>query len=125
VERDVAVGVQLADGDVEPFAVADLHDRVGGQAQEFALAQPGAGQDLDGYPVEQGRQLAGCGQEPAGVGVVQEAGQRAVANRHVAGEDGVAGGRVVVAPFDDPVEEAAQVAEPHPDGGRGRAAAPR
>ena len=92
MERDVAVGVQLADGDVEPFAVADLHDRVGGQSQELALAQPGAGEYLDSYPVEQGRQLAGCGQEPAGVGVVQEAGQRAVADRHVAGEEGLRAG---------------------------------
>jgi hypothetical protein len=60
VERDVAVGVQLADRDVEPFAVADADDRVGGQAQEFAFAQPGAGEDLDGYPVEQGGQAAGA-----------------------------------------------------------------
>ena len=123
VERDVAVGVQLADRDVEPFGVADLHDRVGGQAEEFAFAEPGAGEDLDGYPVEQGWQLAGGGEQGGGVGVVEEPGQRPVADRVVAGEDGVAHGCVVVAPLDDPVEEAAQVAEPHPDGGRSRAAA--
>jgi hypothetical protein len=76
VERDVAVGVQLADGDVEPFAVTDPHDRVGGHAEELALAQPGAGQDLDGYPVEQGWQLAGGGQQSNGAGVVRQPGQR-------------------------------------------------
>src|SRR5712691_9412773 len=41
VQRDIPVGVQLADRDVEPFAVADPHDRIGGQAQELALAEPG------------------------------------------------------------------------------------
>ena len=44
---------------------------------------------------------------------------RAVADGHVAGEDGVAGRRVAVVPFDDAVEEAAQVPQPHADGGLG------
>ena len=43
VERDVAVGAQFADRDVEPFAVADPDDCVGGQAEELALAQPFSG----------------------------------------------------------------------------------
>ena len=47
---------------MEPFAVADPYNRVGGQAQELAFADPCAREYLDRYPVEPGGQLAGCGQ---------------------------------------------------------------
>jgi hypothetical protein len=45
--------------------------------------------------------------------------KRPIKDGHVAGEDGVAGRCVGVAPFDDAVEEAAQVAQPHAEGGFG------
>ena len=123
VERDVPVGVQLADRDVQPLPVADGHDRVRRQAQELAFAQRGAGENLDADPVEQVGHVAGGGHQPGGVGVAGEAGQRPVADRHVPGENGTAGWGVLIAPFGDPVEEAAQVADPHPGGGPGRAGA--
>ena len=47
VQRDVAVVVELADGDAQPEGGADLHDGVDGETEELALADPGAGQELD------------------------------------------------------------------------------
>jgi hypothetical protein len=107
VQGDVSIGVELADGDVQPFGVADLHDRVDPEAQEFSFAQAGAGQDLDADAVEQSGQLAGGGQQFGRGGVVEEAGQWPVPEGDVAGEDGVAGRCVLIPPFEDPVEEAA------------------
>ena len=51
VQRDVAVVAELADRDPQPVAVADQHDRVGGEVAEFAGAQAGAGEQLDDEPV--------------------------------------------------------------------------
>jgi hypothetical protein len=46
MQGDVAVGVELADRDPEPVRGADLDHGVDGQAQELALAQARAGQEL-------------------------------------------------------------------------------
>jgi len=62
VQRDVAVGVHLADRGPEPERRADLHDRVGGETEELAFAHAGAGEQLDGEPVEGVGQCAGCGE---------------------------------------------------------------
>ena len=50
VQWDVAVVVQFADGDPEPERGADLHDGVDGEVEQFALADPGAGEQLDDQP---------------------------------------------------------------------------
>jgi len=47
VERDVAVVVELADRDPQPERGTDLNDSVDGEAEEFAEADTGAGEDLD------------------------------------------------------------------------------
>src|SRR3954468_5608503 len=50
VQRNVAVVVQLADRDPQPVGRADLHDRVNGEGQQLATADPGAGKQLDDQP---------------------------------------------------------------------------
>jgi hypothetical protein len=44
VQRDVAVVVQLADGDAQPEGRADLDDGVDRESEELAATQPGAGE---------------------------------------------------------------------------------
>ena len=39
VQRDIAVGTELAERHVQPVGGADLHDRIDGEVQEFAFAQ--------------------------------------------------------------------------------------
>ena len=52
MEGNVAVGVELADGRAQPESGSDLDHGVDSQAEELALAHPGAGEDLDEHPVE-------------------------------------------------------------------------
>ena len=120
VQRDVAVVVEFADRDPQPVGGADLDDGVGGEAEEFAFAHAGAGQDLDREPAERVGQLPGGGHELRGGGVVEEPGQRFVLDGPVGGEDRWPGRCVGVVPLDDPAEERAEVTHPHPDGGLAR-----
>ena len=46
VQRDVAVVMELADRDAQPERRTDLHDRVDGQSEQFALADTGAGKQF-------------------------------------------------------------------------------
>ncbi len=86
VQRDIAVGAQLAERHVQPVGGADLHDRVDGEVEEFAFAQPGAGQEFHGQADERVGVGAGGLQQLGERAVVEEAGQRLVAQRQVAGE---------------------------------------
>ncbi len=111
VQRDVTVGAQLAERDVEPVGGADLHDRVDGQIEELALAQAGAGQEFHGQAGERVGVGAGGLQQLGERGVAGEAGQRLVAHRQVAGEHEHGGGNVVAVPFGEPLEAGAQGTE--------------
>jgi hypothetical protein len=86
VERDVAVVVELADRDAQPVGRADLHDCVGGQAEQFAAADAGAGQQFDDEPGERVGIGAGNAQQPGCGSVVEEPGQRLVDDGQVPGE---------------------------------------
>jgi hypothetical protein len=83
--------VELADGRAQPESGSDLDHGVDSQAEELALAHPGAGEDLDEHPVERVWQGPGGGHECGGPGVVEEPGQGAVLGRPVRGEDRGAG----------------------------------
>jgi hypothetical protein len=52
MQQDVTVVVELADRDAQPVSRADLHDGVDSQAEQFAAADGGAGQQLDDEPGE-------------------------------------------------------------------------
>ncbi len=78
MQRDVAVVVQLADGDSQPVGGADLHDGVDGERHQFALAQSGACEQLDGQAGEGVRVGSGRAQQLGRGGVIEEAGQRLV-----------------------------------------------
>ena len=71
VQGQVAVVVELADGDVEPVPVTDEHDRVGAQRGELPDAQSGAQQDLADDPDQQPALGLGGAQELRSVGVVE------------------------------------------------------
>ena len=109
VQGNVAVVVQLADRDPQPVGGADLHDRVDGQFEQFAAADAGAGEQFDDQPGQRIRVGAGGAQQLGRGGVVEEARQRLVDDRQVAGEHQRPHRRVRVAPFGDPGEEAVQV----------------
>ena len=111
VQRDVTVGAQLAERHVEPVGGADLHDGVDGEVEELAFAQPGAGQELHGQADERVGVGAGGLQQLGERAVVEEAGQRLVAERQVAGEHQHRGGDVVAVPLGEPLEAGAQGAE--------------
>ena len=109
VQRDVAVVVQFADRNSQPVGGADLHDRVDGEAEQFAAADAGAGEQFDDQAGQRIRVSAGGAQQLGRGGVVEEARQRFVDDRKVAGEHQRPHRRVRVAPFGDPGEEAVQV----------------
>ena len=111
VQRDVAVDAELADGHVQPVGGADLHHGVDREVQELALAQPRAGQELHGQAHERVGVGAGGLQQLGERAVVEEAGQRCVAERQVAVEDEHGGGDVVAIPFGEALEAGAQPAE--------------
>lgn len=50
VQRDVAVDAELGDRDTQPVGRSNLHDRVGGQSEQFATTDAGAGQQFDDQP---------------------------------------------------------------------------
>ncbi len=112
VQRDITVGVQLADRHVQPVCGTDLHDRVGGERQVLALPQAGPGQELHGQPHERVLISAGGLQQLGRRCVIEEPGQRLVGDREVRGQHRHPGGGVGDVPFDQPGEEAAQRAEP-------------
>src|SRR6266508_4247187 len=72
VQGDVAVVVELADRDAQPVGRADLHDGVDGEADEFAFAHAGAGEQLDGQADERVGVGAGSLEELGGGAVVEE-----------------------------------------------------
>ena len=111
VQRDVAVGAELAERHVEPVGGADLHDGVDGEVEELAFAQAGAGQEFHGQADERVGVGAGGLQQLGERAVVQEAGQRLVAQRQVAGEHQHRGGDVAAVPLGEPLEAGAQGAE--------------
>ncbi len=111
VERDVAVGVQLADRDAEPVGGADLDDGIDGERTELAVAHPGAGQHLDDQAGEGVRIRPRRPQELGGRGVVEKAWEGLVDDGQIPGEHERPLRRVGVAPVGDPVEEAMQVDE--------------
>ena len=111
VQRDIAVGAQLAERHVQPVGGADLHDGVDGKVQELAFAQAGAGQELHGQADERVGVGAGGLQQLGERAVVQEPGQRLVAQRQVAGEDQHRGGDIAAVPLGEPLEAGAQRAE--------------
>ncbi|MDI3315610.1 MAG: hypothetical protein QJR12_15460 [Mycobacterium sp.] len=111
VQRDVSVGVQLAQRHVQPVGRTDLHNGVGGQRQVLALTHAGSGEKLDGEPHERVIVLSGGLQQLGRRGVVEEPGQSFVGDRHIGGQHGHFGWRVVDLPFQQPDEEPAQRAE--------------
>ena len=108
---------------MQPVGGADLHDGIDCEIQEFALAQAGAGEELHAQSDE--RVVGGAGglQQLGERGVVEEAGQRLVADGQVAGEHEHPGRDVVAAPFGDPFEAGAQGAEVLGEAGLGQPAA--
>src|SRR5271166_61759 len=111
MQGDVAVGAQFAERHVQPVRGADLHDGIDCEVEEFALAQAGAGQELHTQSDERVVVSARGLQELGERGVVEEAGQRVVPQRQVAGEHEHAGGDVVAVPFGEPLEAGAQGAK--------------
>jgi hypothetical protein len=112
VEGDVAVVVELAEGDPQPGGVADDGDGVGLEVAQLADAHAGAGQQLDGHPPREPG-LGGQGPHELGeAGVVEEAGQWLVPLGDVAEEDGHPRRGVLPSPLGDPQEEGAQLAHP-------------
>ena len=104
VQGDVAVGAELPERHVQPVRGADLHDRVDGQIEELALAQPGPGEELDRQPGERVGVLAGGAQQLRGGGVVDEPGERLIAARDVTGEHQHAGRGVLAVPLAQSIE---------------------
>ena len=111
VQRDVAVGAQLPERHVQPVRGADLHHRVDGEIEELALAQPGAGEELDREAGERVGVLAGGAQQLRRGGVVDEPRQRFIAARDVTGEHQHAGGSVLAVPLAEALQAHPQRAE--------------
>ena len=95
VQGNVAVVAQLAQRHVQPVGGADLHHGIDCEIEEFTLAQAGAGQEFDTQAHERVGVGAGGLQQFGEGGVVEEAGQRLVADGQVAGEHEHAGRDVV------------------------------
>ena len=111
VQRDVAVAAELPDRHVQPVGGPDLHHRIGGEVEEFALAEPGAGEKFHGEPDE--RVIVGAGglEQLGERGIVEEAWQRFIPDGQVTGEDQYPRGDVVAVPFGEPFEAGAQNAQ--------------
>ncbi len=108
VQRDVAVGAELAERDVQPVGGADLHDRVDGEVQELAFAQAGAGQELHGQADERAGAGAGGLQQLGERAVVQEAGQRLDRGAEGRRRTPARGGDIAAVPLGEPLEAGAQ-----------------
>ena len=94
MQGNVAVVAQLAQRHMQPVGGADLHHGIDCEIEEFTLAQAGARQELDTQADERVGVGAGGLQQFGERGVVEEAGQRLVADRQVAGEHEHPGGDV-------------------------------
>ena len=127
VQRDVAVVVELADGDPQPVPVTDLDHGIGLEGAELAHAHAGAAQQLDDEAQQRPGLGPGNGHEPGERCVVQELGQCLVSLGEVAGEHERSGRCLLPVPFGDALEEHAQARQPSAHGGRGqsRSLAPR
>ena len=125
MQGNVAVVAQLAQRHMQPVGGADLHHGIDCEIEEFTLAQAGAGQELDTQADERVGVGAGGLQQFGERGVVEEAGQRLVADRQVAGEHEHPGGDVVTVPFGEAFEAGAQRAEVLGTAGLGQRAAAR
>ena len=71
LQRDVAVGVELADRNPQPVRLVEGHDRVVGELAELGDAQPGSGEHLDHEAALRVESDSG-GHEPGGLVVVEE-----------------------------------------------------
>ena len=111
VQGDVAVGAQLAERHVQPVRRADLDHRIDLQVEELALAQPGAGEELDRQAGERVGVLARCAQQLGRRGVVDEPRQRLIAARDVTGEHQHPRRGVLAIPLAETLEADAQRAE--------------
>ena len=81
VQRDVAVGVHLADRDPKPVGRADLHDRIDGECEQLAAADAGTGEQLDDQSGQRIGVSAGGAQQLGRGGVVEKPRQRLVDDR--------------------------------------------
>src|SRR6266508_6980146 len=79
VQGDVAVVVELADGDPQPWCPVEHDDRVTGERAQLTDTHPGPRQQLDHQSVERRRNSRGGG-EAGGLGVVEEPWQRVVSD---------------------------------------------
>jgi len=123
VQRDVAVVAELPDRHVQPVGGPDLHHRIGGEVEEFALAKPGSGEKFHGESNE--RVIVGSGglEQFGERGVVEEAWQRLIPDGQVAGENQYPRGGVVSVPFGEPLEAGAHRAQVFGEADRGQSAA--
>jgi integrase/recombinase XerD len=111
VQRNVAVRAELAQWHVQPVRGADLDDGVDGEVQELALAQAGAGEEFHRQADERVGVGAGGLQQLGERAVVEETGQRGVADRQVTVEDQHTAGDIVAVPLGQPFEAGAEHAE--------------
>ena len=125
VQGNVAVVAQLAQRHVQPVGGADLHHGIDCEVEEFTLAQAGAGQEFHTQAHERVGVGAGGLQQFGERAVVEEAGQRLVADGQVAGEHEHAGRDVVAVPFGEAFEAGAQGAEVLGQAGLGERVAAR
>jgi hypothetical protein len=99
VQRDVPVGAELPERDVQPVRGADLHDRVDLQVEKLAASQAGAGEELDREPRERVIARAGGLDQFLRGAVVDEPGERVVELRDVTGEHQPPRRRVLAVPL--------------------------
>jgi len=123
MQGDVAVGAQFPQRHVQPVRCPDLHHGIDCEVEEFTLAQAGAGQELHAQADE--RVVVGPGglQQLGERGVVEEAGQRVIAQRQVAGENEHPGRDVVAVPFGEAFKAGTQGAQVLGETGLGQPAA--
>jgi hypothetical protein len=114
VQRHVAIVAELAERDPQPVPLPDADHGVGVQADQFAAAHAGAGEQLDDQPIARVPAGPGRGHELRGVAVIEELGQRLGSFGQVPAQDRVARRGVGPVPLDDPLEEHPQGAQPLP-----------
>ena len=119
VQRQVAVLVQFADGDVQPVRGADEHDRVSLQGSELADPQSGAEQHFHHDPGEHPRVGLGGAQQLRGGRVVKGLRERVVLAGQVGRDDRHPGRGFGPVPVADAHEEHPQGAQPVGEAGRG------
>jgi integrase len=125
MQRNVAVVAQLAQRHMQPVGGADLHHGIDCEIEEFTLAQAGAGQEFHTQAHERVGIGAGGLQQFGERGVIEEAGQRLVADGQVPGEHEHPGRDIVTVPFGEAFKAGAQRAEVLGRAGLGQRAAAR